>query len=931
MSFIKTKNLLGFGMQVQQINTLSNYVVYKKNKINKEVFGNFTCENSLEPTIPLNVSKAYASSQLYPEYKVLETFKLPNTGVGKVYQLRNGHKVVVLPKKGPTVVNTYVRAGWDNEKADKRECAHLLEHVLGSRILTPQNPNTQEIVQELSLYANAATNNDYTHYYIEAPIADSSDLENIIKLQYETIKQEELDEKIVEKEKNIIHQETYERRLKEPTSGLLYNTSIKNLLNLKDSDTFLQNLNHEAVLSLTKNDVQSFYTQNYSPDKMVTTIVGNVDNNTIKIISKYFNQITPPVLKDSNFELKKQLENTIQKTVRTDLVNPDKNCIPYKVSLNFLNKQSTNPKEQVINEFIVKALEEKLNNIFLNAECFKLGISNLKPDLHMTGLRIMTNSDDIETELKRLYSQIQDFIQKPLSIEEFKQTKASIKSNSADLYEDSLKLSNVLAYELFFSPNINIEKEMQILDTLTPKDVQEYTQKLLDLSKASLTVLHPQRKSEKVSFKGNLNLAKEIDLKEYLLPNNMQVIFDEAQNSIKSSITFRIDAKNKIQVPSETYSFMLEALEKELEKICKQSSIDFGIYGNNQHIKLKLTGMPKQLEAKLPVILKNFLQHDFNNTDDFYKSKAEKLKYSSAYDETISCKFEKELYKGCEEYFEESNISTITPIDVQNLYKNILRNGQAKVVITMPKSNNEQSKSNLIKTLSTLPKFQQFDYSMVFNTSNTQPLEATKVFIKSDDDNQITIEQTYKIIKSGNIKDIAGLKLLNILLGTGENSLMYKKLREEKQLAYSPSSDLRDNFYTQNLNTLTLNTQVSATNKENLKTVIDEYKQFAKYLMTTLIDEKELLTAKKYLKNSIFNSLELTAYRNKTINDGINSFYGTNYFKELDKAIDEITPHDVRELAKYYFSQPSLYLISGNKKAIEENMDYLKNLGEINI
>ncbi len=615
--------------------------------------------------------------------------------------------------------------------------------------------------------------------------------------------------------------------------------------------------------------------------------------------------------------------------MRTDLVTPDKNCIPYKVSLNFLKKQSNNPKEQVINEFIVKALEEKLNNIFLNAECFKLGISNLKPDLHMAGLRIMTNSDDIETELKRLYSQIQDFIQKPLSIEEFKQTKASIKSNIADLYEDSLKLSNVLAYELFFSPNINIEKEMQILDTLTPKDVQEYTQKLLDLSKASLTVLHPQRKSEKVSFKGNLNLAKEIDLKEYLLPNNMHVIFDEAQNSIKSSITFRIDAKNKIQVPSETYSFMLEALEKELEKICKQSSIDFGIYGNNQHIELKLTGIPKELESKLPVILKNFLQHDFNNTDVFYKSKAEKLKYSSAYDETISCKFDRELYKGCEEYSEESNISAITPIDVQNLYKNILRNGQAKVVITMPKSNNEQAKSNLIKTLSTLPKFQQFDYSMVFNTSNTQPLEATKVFIKSDDDNQITIEQTYKIIKSGNIKDIAGLKLLNILLGTGENSLMYKKLREEKQLAYSPSSDLRDNFYTQNLNTLTLKTQVAATNKENLKTVIDEYKQFAKYLMTTLIDEKELLTAKKYLKNSIFNDLELTADRNRTINKGLNSFYGTNYFRELDKAIDEITPQDIRELAKYYFSQPSLYMISGNQEAIEESKDYLKSLGKI--
>ncbi len=835
-----------------------------------------------------------------------------------------------MPKKGPTVINTYVCAGWDNEKEDKRECAHLLEHVLGNRILTPQNSNTQEIVQELSLYANAATNNDYTHYYIEAPTTDNNDLENIIKLQYETIKPEELDEKIIEREKNIIHQEAYEKSFNTSADRLLHNIALKNLLNLKDSDNLLQNLNSEAVLSLTKDDVQNFYKQNYRPDKMVTTIVGNVDDNTIKTLSKYFNQTTNPIIENSDFALKKHFDKPIQKTVRTDIVNPDKNCIPYKVSLNFLNKQSTNPKEQVINEFIVKALEEKLNNIFLNAECFKLGINNLKPDLYMTGLRIMTNSDDIETELKRLYSHIQDFMQKPLSVEEFNQIKGDIKSDTADLYEDTLKLSNVLAYELFFSPDINIEKEMQILDTLTPKDIQEYAQKLLDLSKSSLTVLHPQRKSEKVSFKGHLNLAKEIDLKEYVLPNNLQVIFDESQNSIKSSIAFRIDAKNTIQIPDETYSFLLEELcNKELEKICKQNNIDFGIYGNNQYIELRLTGIPQQINSLFPVILTKFFQHDFKNTDDFYKSKAEKLKYSNPYIETISEKFDKELYQGCEGYPQNSDISTITPIDVQNLYKNILRNGQVKVVITLPKTNNEEIKSHLIKTLSTLPNFQSYSYSTIFNKSKAQPLENTKVFIKPDTNNQITIEQTYKIIKSGNIKDIAGLKLLNILLGTGENSLMHKKLREEKQLAYSPSSDLRDNFYTQNLNTLTLKTQVSSTNKENLKTVIDEYKQFAKYLMTTLIDEKELSTAKKYLKNSIFNGLELTADRNRTINKGINSFYGTNYFEELDNAIDEISPQDIKELAKYYFSRPSLYMISGNKETIEANKDYLKSLGKI--
>ena len=126
-----------------------------------------------------------------------------------------------------------------------------------------------------------------------------------------------------------------------------------------------------------------------------------------------------------------------------------------------------------------------------------------------------------------------------------------------------------------------------------------------------------------------------------------------------------------------------------------------------------------------------------------------------------------------------------------------------------------------------------------------------------------------------------------------------------------------------------MKTQVNATNKNNLKTVIEEYVQFAKYLMTTMISEEELLSTKKYLKNSIYSELETTAERNRIISDNVNSFYGKTYFKEFDNAIDEITPQYLRELAKYYFSQPSLYMISGNKEAIEANKDYLKTLGEI--
>ena len=103
--------ITGVHMPVQNVNhSINNNYQINNPMLKKRTFESFVPENPVYPKIPINASKAYATPQIYPEYKVLETFKLPNTGVGNVYQLRNGHKVIVLPKKGPTVINTLVAA-----------------------------------------------------------------------------------------------------------------------------------------------------------------------------------------------------------------------------------------------------------------------------------------------------------------------------------------------------------------------------------------------------------------------------------------------------------------------------------------------------------------------------------------------------------------------------------------------------------------------------------------------------------------------------------------------------------------------------------------------------------------------------------------------------------------------------------------------------
>ena len=147
---------------------------------------------------------------------------------------------------------------------------------------------------------------------------------------------------------------------------------------------------------------------------------------------------------------------------------------------------------------------------------------------------------------------------------------------------------------------------------------------------------------------------------------------------------------------SNAYSFVIDELSKELEKICEQNNIDFNIYGNNQYLEFMFTGLPKQVESRLPQLLKNIFQHDFKNSEEFDKNKTERLRYSDSFKETLFEKFDKTLYKDCAEISQNGDIKQLTYKDVENWYKDILQNGQAKIVITHPKNNVNQAKSNLL-------------------------------------------------------------------------------------------------------------------------------------------------------------------------------------------------------------------------------------------
>ena len=116
-------------------------------------------------------------------YNKIEDINLGNGLTAHYYKLANGQKVVIVPKKGTTVVKTYVNTGSLNEPDKYRGISHYIEHNLFNGSEALGDKNIFDEVNKIGAYANASTSFSVTDYIIESNLLQDKDLETEIQLQ----------------------------------------------------------------------------------------------------------------------------------------------------------------------------------------------------------------------------------------------------------------------------------------------------------------------------------------------------------------------------------------------------------------------------------------------------------------------------------------------------------------------------------------------------------------------------------------------------------------------------------------------------------------------------------------------------------------------------------------------------------------------------
>jgi predicted Zn-dependent peptidase len=211
-----------------------------------------------------------------------------------IYQLDNGMQVLLIENPAlPMVgVNVAVKVGSAYETFSTSGMSHMLEHLLFNGTTSRNQKQLYDDVDRIGGYNNAHTDLFYTDYMMVTPA------ENILsgmEIQADMLFNSTLPQEKFEKEKGIVLEEI-SKSLADPNEQLERNTiSILfkgHALSLPTLGTY------STIKSLARDDVFAFYKNNYVPNNMILTVIGNFQTkDMLKSIKDIYGKAAPGMVK----------------------------------------------------------------------------------------------------------------------------------------------------------------------------------------------------------------------------------------------------------------------------------------------------------------------------------------------------------------------------------------------------------------------------------------------------------------------------------------------------------------------------------------------------------------------------------------------------------------------------------------------------------
>lgn len=933
-------------MQIGALNINKNFPAIPAFKAQKQE--NQTAKNTENPQNPLlsEASKALfaqISAKAPVPYNFLGDYEIKNAGNAKLYKLATGQKVVILNKKGPTVLKSYFNVGSMNEPDNLRGISHFDEHMAFNGAKGLGAGEFFKITNDMGAITNASTGFSMTDYFISSQLLNPGDFEESVRIHAAMLQNPDYKPEMVEKERGPVTSEI--SMVGDSPENTALNNCIRNLFQIKTTSQDLVAGSIKNINNITRDDAYNYYKTWYTPDNCVTVITGEVEpEKCIQTIAKHFNNPSSTARKERKYED----FNTINAPVRQDVKM--RKAQSTTAAIGFAGPKNSEEKEYVALELMLMALlgykgarlSKELDKMQTGAMFSVERMGNRPEDPRAILFVGQSTPEKAENLIKTMYSEIGALNSKPISEEELSTAKNMLRLGYSNLCENSSLLNSFLGTSLIDN-NLNYAKNyLSILESITTADLQDFAKKYLDLSRASLSVVHPEsldnstimenyKKSAPVSFKGSIE-EKSFDLskiKQYRLANNMRVTFNPNKSELANyeiSLDTRIPAQAK-PAAALLLSVMLNEGSRdknynELYAQANKNGMDIKFKADFNSVTASVNALSKDMESSLKLV-KEVLQAPRLNDTNFEYAKSfvrENVMNSqnSAAEELL-----KDFFPNSPEFASKEEIlkslDEITLPEIVGLYNYIVANAQATGVFTAPVDANPELKFSAINELS--DGFVMFKPVEMKHFESFVPVEEDKIIKKADERNQADIVQAFKFKTNFNPKDHLTIALLNTILGGGAYSRLFNDLRETQKLAYRVESNID---YHGNTGVLSLGIKTTTDNPvenvqefDNVKKSIDGFKKHINLLKTEKVADDELSAAKLRYKTKILNAIESSEGQTHVLSNSQNTPYSIASTGEALKIIESITPDDIYNAANYIFGGHSVISILASQKTLD--------------
>lgn len=274
-----------------------------------------------------------------------------------IHRLDNGMEVLMIRNPGlpMTGANVAVKVGSAYETFATSGMSHMLEHLLFNGTDSRTQKELYDDTDRIGGYNNANTSEYYTNYMMVTP---REHFEKGLSIQADMLFHSTLPEKKFDKEKGIVLEEI-SKSLAEPREQLERNLISQiwrgHAMSLPTLGTY------STIKFMKRDDVYRFYKNNYVPNNMILSVVGDFDPaEMLGLINRiYGEQAASDILRPDHREWKTGPDATLPDTlpsgavyrtydgkelVTHDLFIPDGNLNPARIHLaELLLKEKTDP------------------------------------------------------------------------------------------------------------------------------------------------------------------------------------------------------------------------------------------------------------------------------------------------------------------------------------------------------------------------------------------------------------------------------------------------------------------------------------------------------------------------------------------------------------------------------------------------------------